>query len=283
MRVALTGATGLAGHPIAAHLARRGFDVVTLGRAQNGLGLPHVAWTLGERPRIDCDALVHCAFSHVRGRYRGGEDGDPDGFLHLNRDGTLRLLDGVGDARIVYLSSRAVYGRYPPGTCLREDMEPCPNTIYGDMKRATETAVAARGGVSLRATGLYGPPPPGRVHKWAGLFADFAAGHAVPSRVATELHVGDLASAVELCLGVASPSVANISDIVLDHRDLLAAYAEIAGIRGCLPNRADASCVSAMDCERLRALGWMPRGEGGLRPALAKMVESGATGRPGGR
>lgn len=272
MRVALTGATGLVGHAVARHLAERGLDVVTLGRRPSALGLPHVSWALGARPDVACDALVHCAFAHVAGRYRGGEGDDPARFLRLNRDGTLRLLDGVSGARIVFLSSRAVYGAYPPGTRLRERTAARPDTLYGEMKRAVEVEVAARGGVGLRATGVYGPPPPGRRHKWAELFADFAAGRAVPPRVATELHADDLAAAVALCLVRPTPPLLNVSDIVLDRRDLLRLHAALTGAAGRLPARAEAATVCAMECDQLRALGWTPRGRRGLREALREMT-----------
>ncbi len=274
MRIALTGATGLAGHAIAAHLAGLGLDVVTLGRAPSPLELPHVTWTLGERPRVACDALVHCAFSHVRGRYRGGEGGDPEGFLRLNRDGTLRLLEALPAARVVFLSSRAVYGDFPPGTRLDETMTPRPDTLYGEMKRAIEAEVAARDGVSLRSTGLYGPPAPRRLHKWTAVFADFAAGRAVPARVSTEVHVEDLARAVALCLTRATPPLLNVSDIVLDRRDLLEAYAALTRTGGRLPERGDAAAVNEMDCGRLRGLGWAPRGPQGLQAALAEMIDA---------
>ena len=272
MRVALTGATGLAGHAVARALIAAGHDVITLGRRPSPLGLPHVPWTLGERPDIAADALVHAAFDHVPGRYRGGEGDDPDGFRTRNRDGTLRLLDALPGARTVFLSSRAVYGAYPPGTRLDEAMTPLPDTLYGAVKLSTETEVAARGGVSLRATGLYGPAPPGRDHKWADLFAAFARGEAVAPRVATELHLDDLAGAVLLCLDRPPvPALLNLSDIVLDRRDLLAAWAEITGTTGPLPDRADATTISEMDTARARALGWRPRGMAGLRPTLESL------------
>ena len=275
MRVALTGATGIAGHAIARHLLATGRDVVTLGRRASAFDVPHVAWSLGAGVDVACDALVHCAFCHVAGRYRGGEGDDPDGFLRLNRDGTARLFDSVGTARIVLLSSRAVYGDYPPGTRLTEDLPPRPDTLYGQLKVATEALVSQRDGVSLRATGLYGPAPPGRRHKWADLFADFASGRPIPPRVATELHVDDLAAAVLRCLDGGLSGTLNASDIVLDRRDLLALYADITGTDGVLPDRADAAGVSEMSCDRLRGHGWTPRGVAGLRTSLAEMLAGG--------
>ena len=272
MRVALTGATGLAGHAIARALVAAGHDVITLGRRPSPLGLPHLAWRLGDRPDIAADALVHAAFDHIPGRYRGGEGDDPEGFRARNRDGTLRLLDACPGARVVFLSSRAVYGAYPPGTRLDETMTPLPDTLYGEVKLAAEAEVTARGGVSLRATGLYGPAPPGRDHKWSDLFAAFARGEAIGPRVATELHLDDLAAAVLLCLDRPTPALLNLSDILLDRHDLLATWAEISGRSGPLPDRAHATGVSEMDCARARALGWRPRGWVGLRAALETLA-----------
>ncbi|PZX14461.1 nucleoside-diphosphate-sugar epimerase [Palleronia aestuarii] len=271
MRVALTGATGIAGHAVALHLRSRGDEVLTLGRRPSTLGLPHVDWRFGERPDIACDALVHCAFAHVPGRYRGGEGDDPEGFMRLNRDGTRALFDAVKDARIVFVSSRAVYGAYPAGTRLTETLRPRPDTLYGELKATTERDVAERGGTSLRATGLYGPPPPGGHHKWAGLLDDFAAGRSIAPRAGTELHVADFAAAIALCLDTAAPKAVNASDLCLDRRDLLEIYADITGIRGILPERSG-DRVSEMSVDMLRALGWEPGGVPRLRADLRELV-----------
>ena len=274
MHVVLTGATGLAGHRIAAHLLRAGHKVTTLGRRPSTLGLPHLPWILGA-PVPDlpgADALVHAAFDHVPNRYRGGEGDDPAGFLARNRDGTLRLFDAAPGLRLVFLSSRAVYGSPPPGTALTERMTPQPDTLYGQMKQALEQEVTARGGTSLRATGLYGPPPPGRDHKWATLFADFRAGRPIPPRVATEVHVDDLAAAVDLVLRGPRPPILNVSDIVLDRRDLLSVYADLSGHEGSLPPRGRADGVCEMTTGLLRGLGWSPHGMAGLRPTLAQLL-----------
>jgi nucleoside-diphosphate-sugar epimerase len=67
---------------------------VALGRRPTLHGGEHRPWRLGEpAPLAGCEALVHCAFAHVPGRYRGGEGEDPEGFLRLNLEGTLRLWD----------------------------------------------------------------------------------------------------------------------------------------------------------------------------------------------
>ena len=57
-----------------------------------------------------------------------------------------------------------------------------------------------------------------------------------------------------------------IRGLLLDRHDLLAQVARLVGSDRPLPPRSDASRVSVMDCDNLRALGWVP---GGL-PLLAE-------------
>ncbi|MGR3463725.1 NAD-dependent epimerase/dehydratase family protein [Limimaricola sp.] len=280
MKVALTGASGLVGRFLLRGLAVRGHEVVALGRRPVE-GVAHRPWALGEAaPLSGCEALVHAGFSHVAGRYRGGEGDNPEGFVAANRDGSLRLFEAArsaGLSRTVFLSSRAVHDGHPPGTDLAEDLPPRPVTLYGEVKWAAEQGLAALAGpgfatASLRATGIYGPGPD---HKWRGLFAAYAAGETIAPRVATELHGDDLAAAVALLLKAPETALAprsfNASDILLDRRDLLERVARITGRGGTLPERADAARVSVLRCDRLRGLGWRPRGIEGLDAALREM------------
>lgn len=288
MRVALTGATGLVGHWIAADLGAAGHEVIALGCRPSLHAAAHLPFDLdGPAPDLSgCDALVHAAFAHVPGRYRGGEGDDPAGFVRRNRDGTLRLFEAARAAcvpRVLFLSSRAVYGCHPPGTALHEALPPRPDTLYGTVKLEAEQALAALAGpgfapLSLRATGVYGPPVPGLPHKWADLFAAFARGERPAPRCGTEVHAGDLAAAIRLLLDAPAealaPRVFNVSDFVLDRRDLLAAWSAIAGIDGPLPDPADATEVRAMTTDRLHALGWRPRGPAALRGVLRAMADA---------
>jgi nucleoside-diphosphate-sugar epimerase len=267
MRIALTGATGLVGQFIAAHLLREGHDLVALGRSPSQHGGEHRPWRLGEpAPLRGCDALVHCAFAHVPGRYRGGEGEDPQGFLRANLDGTLRLWREARGLRLVFLSSRAVYDGQPPGTVLTEDLGLAPDCLYGQVKLRAEEALHQVGGASLRATGVYGPPAPGQRHKWAALFDAVRRGEAVAPACGTEVHGDDLARAAMLLLR-APPGAYNCSDILLDRRDLLQRWMRLAGSQGPLPAQAR-SRPNMMDCARLRALGWAPRGEAALDETL---------------
>lgn len=267
MRVAVTGATGLVGQFVAAHLLALGHEVAALGRSPSPHGGAHRPWRLGEPAPLDgCDALVHAAFSHLPGRYRGGEGDDAPGFLHANLAGTLRLWDEARGLRVVFLSSRAVYDGLPAGTRLTEDLPLAPDSLYGQVKLRAEEALHGIGGASLRATGVYGPPAPGQRHKWADLFEAFARGEEIAPARGTEVHGADLARAVALLLG-APPGPYNCSDLLLDRRDLLERWARAKGLEGRLPSRSG-KAPNVMDCTRLRALGWEPGGEAALEAAL---------------
>ncbi|MDV7143110.1 NAD(P)-dependent oxidoreductase [Tropicimonas sp. TH_r6] len=292
MRLAITGATGLVGRFIVEEALAAGDHVVTLTRTPPDHGafsgpVSRLAYDLAgpPPPLVGCDALVHCSFQHVPGLYRGGEGDDPDGFRRANLDGSLALFETArrdGVRRILFLSSRAVYGDYPPGTTLGEDLPPRPDTLYGKIKLEAEQALAALNGpgcatASLRATGIYGPAGPGQTHKWTRLFDDFRAGRPIAPRISTEVHGADLAAAIRLLLLAPASSLAgrsfNLSDILLDRHDLLTEVARLTGIRAPLPKRADGAKISAMSCTRLRSLGWHPGGRRRLSESLPGLLQ----------
>lgn len=268
MKLALTGAGGLVGGFLADGLRARGHAITTLGR--RGADLPFALG--GPAPDFSGhDALIHAALDHVPGAYRGGEGDDPERFVARNRDGSIALLKAAraaGVGRIVFLSSRAVYGPQPPGAVLSEGTPPRPDTLYGEVKLACERWLEGCGvpAVSLRATGVYGPGPG---HKWDGLFADYLAGRPIAPRVGTEVHGADLAAAVALVLS-AGDGVYNVSDLLLDRRDLLALVQARTGCPHPLPARADAAAFNPMDTTRLRALGWEPGGLARLERTVAE-------------
>lgn len=261
MHVLVTGGTGYVGRFIVAGLRTAGHRCTLLGRSQGA----H-PWTLAEtRPRLPpADALVHAALDHAPGAYRGGEGDDPTRFRRLNLDGTRALFDAAGDMRTVFLSSRAVYGDHRRGETLREEDEPAPDTLYGEVKLAGEAALAGRG-VALRPTGVYGGTP----HKWEGLFAAYLRGDPIPPRIATEVHGADLAAAVLLMLGSPATGAFNVSDILLDRHDLLARLQSLTACPQPPPPRAEGPPPAVMATDRLRALGWQPGGNDRLAAFLA--------------
>jgi nucleoside-diphosphate-sugar epimerase len=280
-RTVVSGGTGMVGRFIVERLLDEGHEITVTGRTKpvDGFFSAPVAF-LEDHLEPDenhlatfagADFFVHCAFDHLPGKYRGGEGDDPVAFRRRNLDATLaRFRDAkqAGVKRVVFLSSRAVYGDQPPGAALDEETEPRPNSLYGELKLAGETGLAelADGsfqGVSLRTTGVYGPPPPGRAHKWADLVANHLAGRRVAPRIGTEVHGDDVAWAALIALTAKFESpyaVFCVSDLAVDNADILKIVNEAAGVSHPLPARADTASLNAMNSARLKSLGWRPGG-----------------------
>lgn len=287
MRLAVTGGTGLVGRFIVNEALAAGDAVTVLGRTAPRPGffdapVRHLPYDLAAAvPDLSAfDAIVHAAFAHLPGRYRGGEGDDPDGFLARNLDGSLRLFGAAARAgqRVVFLSSRAVYG--PQHGALSEGLECRPDTLYGQAKLKAERALMATGqpATILRATGVYGRPGPGQRHKWAGLFDDCTARRPIAPRAGTEVHGDDLAAAVRLGLGGAQ-GVFNVSDLLLDRHELLTFWCELTGQDGTIPAPADARGFNRMDTDRLRSCGWRPGGRALLERTLRQMAADAGFGR----
>ena len=262
MHVLLTGATGTVGSFLQPALAAAGHRVTTLGRVGD------IPWTLGQPVALPpADALVHAAFAHAPGKYRGGEGDDPAAFRTLNLDGTLRLFDAAGGARILFLSTRAVYGDHRRGQLLFETDGPTPDSLYGEIKLAAEEALGPRG-ASLRATGIYGGD------KWTRLFTSYRAGEPVAPRAATEIHGADLATAVLTLLTRPETGAFNVSDLLLDRHDLLARVQALTACPHPPPPRAPGPPPGRMATCRLRTLGWRPGGWPRLDAWLRDTVSS---------
>jgi len=289
-RTMVSGGTGYVGRFIVEGLLAAGHDVVVMGRRPPSPGFftrdtGFVAAELDHDGDYSAafhgqDNFVHGAFDHVPGRYRGGEGADAEGFRLRNQHGSNAMFQAARDAgvaRAVFLSSRAVYGTQPPGLTLTEDTPPHPDTLYGEVKRAVERHLSGleRDGfatVSLRVTGVYGEPGPGRACKWTELVHRYVEGLPVESRVGTEVHGEDLAAAVLLALTAPMPAVLNVSDMLVDNADLLALVQKQTGLSHPLPPPADASRLNIMDCTRLRDLGWSPGGQPRLKDAVERIL-----------
>ena len=167
MHVLLTGATGSVGRFLG--------PLWGGGPPGDDAGAPAGGCRLGPRRARAAAAAGGCAgacaLAHRAGRLPRRRGRRPGGFRRLNLDGTRRLFDAVGAARIVFLSSRAVYGDHRRGEVLRETDAAAPDSLYGKVKLEAEAALGARGS-AVRATGVYG----GRPHKWEGLFAAYLRG-----------------------------------------------------------------------------------------------------------
>ncbi len=279
MKVLVSGGTGLVGRYVVEELLAAGYAVVVAGRQAPPPG--HFSRPVGFRPlSLDPQAdhaaafddvyhFVHAAFDHLPGKYRGGEGSDPDGFRRRNLDGTVALFEAAKKAglrRCIFLSSRAVYDGCREPAPFREDMVLSPESLYGEVKLTAERALSGLSapgfsGTSLRLTGVYGDLRP---NKWDGLFADYRAGRPVVARAGTEVHGRDVGRAVALVLQADAAKVAaqsfNVSDIVVDRRDLISLYGALVGCPHPLPEVADHAGIGEMATDRIRALGWRPGG-----------------------
>ena len=293
-KIAVSGGTGYVGRFIVDRLLAEGHEVVVLGRQAppKGLYSSAVEYRYSSLATAsvfaslfsDCNVFVHAAFHHEEGKFRGGEGNDPIGFRRLNHEGSMALFRAAKEAgvqRAVLLSSRAVYGVQPVGAMLTEDTEPHPDTLYGQVKLETEHALSNLEESSflpiiVRATGIYGRSAGSMFHKWLTLFAAFEKNEDIGSRIGTEVHGEDLAHAVSLLLtsrqaDIHESRTFNVSDILLDRRELLETYAQLRGLTASqLPLASEANSFNMMDCSRLKKLGWKPRGA----LDLANLVEN---------
>ncbi|GHC65813.1 NAD-dependent epimerase/dehydratase family protein [Limoniibacter endophyticus] len=295
-RVLILGGTGLVGRFVVENCLAGGYDVSVMGRTPPAAGM--FSNDIDFRPGIlDPDArpdrlfdgvsyVVHAAFQHAPGKYRGGEGDDPHGFWRANVDGSVALLEAAKRAcvkRFVFLSSRAAYPPVAPGVILDEIMVGEPASFYGKTKLVVEQKLAQLRedgflGISLRITGVYGAHRLGARHKWEQLFDDYLCGRKIIPRAATEVHGEDVASAVGLMLELPEEKIEhnlyNVSDMVLDLHDLLAIVKDGTGSHVPLPVRSEAGGINAMKTERLRKLGWVPGGENRLRERVMALISS---------
>jgi nucleoside-diphosphate-sugar epimerase len=294
--ILITGGTGYVGRFIVENALASGETVTVAGRHPPSSDLfsrPVGFRPLELDPQADfaalldgVDALVHAAFHHVPGKYRGGEGADPAAFLRANGNGSIALFEAArrcGVHRAVFLSSRAVYGVQAPGTALHEDMICRPDTLYGHVKLDVEHALSALDtprfvAASLRVTGVYGSPRRAAPHKWDALFADFLAGQPIASRAGTEVHGADVARAIRLAIEAPAASVAgkvfNVSDMMIDRHDLLSLVRDATQSRHAPPPPVIGAEYNAMATDRIAYLGWSAGGMPLLRRTVEELVAS---------
>ncbi len=298
MRVALTGASGSLGEFCARLGAERGWQQRVMQRS--GVLTPQLAALPGLEPvagaLVDsdfstllarCDALVHAAFAHAPGRYRGGEGADARGFWQLNLGATIGLLEqarALGVKRVVLFSSRAVFGPDQTG-CLSEAAAPEPDTHYGLQKLTLEGLARlyshepeAFAVACLRPTGVYGTRLDPQASKWAALARQIAEGHwPTSNRQGSEVHGGDVAEAVALLL---TCPVEAMAGQVFNASDILTSRQVVADLIGHTLGRVPPDTTAALEpmkgpllaTDKLAALGWQPRGQEGLTRDLQDLL-----------
>lgn len=183
MAVLITGASGFVGLAVTEALLERGADVIGFDRQglpeearRRFASLPGSLVTVEGDVRSaadldralragDTDRVLHAA-AITAGPER--ERADPESVVSVNVSGSvsvLRAAERHGVARVVAVSSVAVYGAPPPGCAAFDEHETCPRpaTLYAISKLAAEQALvrlAPLAGLSLacaRLGAVYGP------------------------------------------------------------------------------------------------------------------------------
>lgn len=315
MRVAVTGATGLLGRHVVAGLGRSGISVVAGCRdlasssvlrehleRSYGIGAKWVRFRLQSPDDFHalcagCDGLVHTAYEHVPGRYRGGEGSNPEAYWKANLIGTLQLLEvarSEGVSRSVLMSSRAVFDGLgsSPSEGIPDDHEIAPTTRYGELKAMTELLVRSRqdmGAVALRATGIYGATWPNEDSKWWPIVVAALEGDksfTCSNLPKTEVWVEDVVAAIQLLLLMpterVSGNVFNCSDIAVSTECTFTLLKRF--LNGDVPASREVSMltraakpVRELNSQALRGLGWRPGGVKAYLKALQTLAEQART------
>ena len=301
MTVAVTGASGIVGQFLIKRLHSEDRHVVAISRNSTSLITPRtplIEWRKANFLQPDrladalagCDSLVHCAFDHLPGKYRGGEGDDPEGFWRRNFFGTMNVLNmarQVGVARTVFVSSRAVFGEHSPygdiSAAIADSERVFPDSHYGALKAAIESLQLLYtdiGMCSIRPTGVFGLIEPNNATKWWELVKesqDNPDESHCSVRPRTEVHGDDVAVAILVLLEAESEDVCgrvfNCSDITVNEVLIRrVAYRMANGIpdplSNPLPDMVEAH--HAIACDGLKHLGWEP---GGMRKFVSTIGE----------
>lgn len=157
--VVITGAGGFIGRHVVREAERRGLTLrLTAHRSQVGAGAPGTTVVPADltdpaslRGLCDgADALLHCA----------SQIGGPDALCEaVNARGTAALVAEArraGVARIVHLSTAAVYGRGTFRRARPQDLDRAPVSVTSRTRAVGEDAVLAAGGTVVRPHLVYG-------------------------------------------------------------------------------------------------------------------------------
>ena len=239
MRALVTGGLGYIGHAVTVDLRKHGHEVTVLSQA-GAPTRPDVEVVLADlRDRARIGQIVRDggfdAIEHLGGMARVQQSfEEPLAYFDVNVGGTTNLLHAIDELdaerqpSLVYASTTLVYGSRLVGA-VSEMTEPAPESPYADTKVAAERLISAQA-VSgrLRATIL-------RIFNVAGGvegITDTDTSRIIPNllRVAADpnaeitlvgnglgmrdfVHVADVARAIRLSTGVATPGHCDVFNI----------------------------------------------------------------------
>ncbi len=305
MKIAVTGASGYIGSFLLQKLVQSGVNVRALIRQRvpdffEGELRSEVEWITGDLANAEsldrlvsgCTGVVHLAYNHVPGKYRGGEGSDPVEYWNTNFGSTISLIEASrshGLERVVLLSSRAVFdGVIAEGSPITDSTTPRPTNHYGLLKYASEGMMNLFDDIAicaLRPTGVYGVRRPIEKSKWFELVNSSTVANDPLDKFSnighTEVHGTDVAEAIRLLLDGPADQVVgrsfNCSDIVVSERFLVQLTRTIqAGESvdlGKLESPEPAQGV--MNSNGLKDLNWKPGGIDHLVQTIHLLVDCG--------
>ena len=290
MKILVTGATGFIGRYIVNRLLENGHTVRAWYRAGSDRGGfrddgKSVAWIEGDladadsvKPLVaDCDAVVHGALA------RGGAASE---YVATNVLGSIRLIESAraaGARRFVFISTCAVHERILDDRPLDEAHPLWPHGHYGAHKAAIEKFVHSFGLgegfpiCALRPTGVYGLRRPARNSRWLGLVRDVMAGRDIASPAGgKEVHVEDVARAVDLLLNADAPAVTgeafNCYDRYVADQDIARIAVRLTGSGSHVAAR-NRGPRHQIDTSKLRALSMTFGGDERLEAYVRELIE----------
>lgn len=293
--IALTGATGYVGRFVVAELQQQGYAIRALARPESDrTGLDGIEWISGDLREsasrkalvTGADAVIHLAYAHIPGRYRGGEGDDLQAWLDVNLHSSLQLLFDSRDAgvrRFLFLSSRAVFSRTEPGRVLDETHPTSPDSHYGAYKAAVEAFMHSTAQISdietctIRATGVYGlTHPPERTKWWKLITAvlDVDDEPITSSGGGTEVHGADVARTVAALLALPELpfDTVHLSDLYITHHDVVRIAREITGRDGPLPPMPANPPSNILVSRHLPQIGITLGGQALLESTIAELI-----------
>jgi nucleoside-diphosphate-sugar epimerase len=162
VRVAVTGAGGFIGAAVCRRLGADGHEVLGLELAEDrrpkvvATGAEFLSCDVTDAPALrdalgGVDAVVHTAAILPDG-------GPPELFERVNVGGTRNVVQAAGAARVVHLSSVAVWGYDFTEDIEDEDEPPRPCGVpYIDTKGRSEEVAREAGAIVVRPGDVYGP------------------------------------------------------------------------------------------------------------------------------
>jgi nucleoside-diphosphate-sugar epimerase len=218
MKIAITGATGFVGANLVRHFARRGDEVLAIGRGEPPAALLRFAKYMRADirhplPSLEADAVVHAAAL--------ADDHAGENALHeANVTGTKHVRQAARKCSVfVQVSSSSVY--VPQSSDIKEEEVAKDNLLsrYGRSKRAADDWLLAQTVDNqrlciLRPRAVYGIGDRVLLPKLLRLLVANRLA-LLPGQLAATTsmtHVGNLCHAVERCIAAGATGVFNVAD-----------------------------------------------------------------------